>query len=102
MAEKHNLEILDRLENLLEIQSYVSTKYISPISGKTIVFTGTFKISRAEAKSQAEALNANVSSSISRKTDMVVAGDSAGSKLKKAIELNIKILNEQEWNDLIK
>lgn len=101
MAEKHNLGVLDDLQKLLEIQPYISQEIISPISGKTIVFTGALQISRAEAKSQAEALNANVSTSISRKTDILVAGNSAGTKLKRALELKIEVLNEQEWLDLI-
>lgn len=101
ILEQHNIQVLNNLEKLIEIQPYVSSKHTSPISGKTIVFTGTLQISRAEAKFQAEALNANVSSAISKKTDILVAGESAGSKLKKAIELKVRVLNEEEWLDLI-
>jgi DNA ligase (NAD+) len=74
----------------------------SPIAGKTIVFTGTLeKMTREEAKALAERIGAKVSGSVSKKTDYVVAGPAAGSKLKKAAELGVAVLDEQQFIDLV-
>jgi len=102
-AEKHNLDILDDLESLLDIQPYVRPKTVdSPVAGKTVVFTGTLvTMTRAEAKARAETLGAKVAGSVSKKTDYVVAGEDAGSKLKAASELGVKVLSEDEWKSLI-
>lgn len=102
-AEDHNLEQLARLESELTIQPYEAPKIgDSPVAGKTVVFTGTLtKLTRAEAKAGAERLGAKVAGSVSKKTDYVIAGEDAGSKLKKAQELNVTILSEDEWLALI-
>jgi DNA ligase (NAD+) len=74
----------------------------TPVAGKTVVFTGTLTtMSRDEAKARAETLGAKVAGSVSKKTDYVVAGDSAGSKLDKARDLGVQVLTEAEWQELI-
>ncbi len=102
--EDHNLEILDRLESELTIEPYEApVTSDSPVAGKTVVFTGTLTtMTRAEAKARAESLGAKVAGSVSAKTDYVIAGEDAGSKLKKARELGVSVLSEEEWQTLIK
>ena len=102
-AEKHNQDVLDDLQNLLNIEDYERLETSnSPVSGKTVVFTGALQtMTRAEAKAKAESLGAKVSGSVSKKTDYVVAGEDAGSKLKKATELGVAVLTEEEWAELI-
>ena len=102
-AEEHNLKILDDLQTQIEIENFTAPSVKgSPVAGKTVVFTGALlKMSRPEAKSRAENLGAKVAGSVSAKTDYVIAGEDAGSKLKKAQELGVKILSEEEWLALI-
>lgn len=102
-AEEHNIEVLEALLTELQIEDYVDNRQSdTAVSGKTVVFTGTLEtLSRAEAKAQAERLGAKVSGSVSKKTDYVVAGADAGSKLKKATELGVTVLSEEEWKNLI-
>ena len=74
----------------------------SPVSGQTLVFTGSLEsLSRDEAKAQAEALGARVSGSVSAKTDLVIAGPGAGSKLKKAAELGVRVISESDWAAIV-
>ena len=94
---------IDRLVAHLTIEDAAPRGPVeSPVAGKTIVFTGTLeKMTRAEAKARAEALGAKVSGSVSKKTDLVVAGPGAGSKAKKAEELGVETIDEDEWLALI-
>ncbi len=97
-AEPHNVQVIDDLLAQVTPADVVLITRDSPVSGKTIVFTGNLEtISRDEAKAQAEALGARVSGSVSSKTDLVVAGPGAGSKLKKAAELGIAVIDEAAW-----
>ncbi|MGD9649932.1 MAG: NAD-dependent DNA ligase LigA [Dongiaceae bacterium] len=100
--EPHNKDVIKNLLEEITVEETKFTATSSPITGKTVVFTGTLeKMSRAEAKAKAENLGAKVASSVSKKTDYVVAGAEAGSKLKEAQSLGIKILSEDEWLKLI-
>ena len=100
--ESHNIEVLDKLLEEVTPQDAAVVQSDSSVSGKTVVFTGSLeRLSRTEAKNQAESLGAKVSGSVSKKTDILVAGPGAGSKLKKAQELEIQIMTEDEWIDLI-
>ena len=104
-SEAHNREVVQQLRSLgvqWEEHAGVSTETL-PLSGKTFVLTGTLSsLSRDEAKSRLEALGAKVAGSVSKKTDYVVAGTEAGSKLDKARELNVPIWEEQQLLDQLK
>lgn len=104
LSEPHNVEALDDLLAHVTVEPYVRAQAIaSPVTGKTVVFTGKLeRLGRSEAKAQAERLGAKVSGSVSAKTDYVIAGADAGSKLTNAQKLGVKVLTEDEWIALIK
>jgi DNA ligase (NAD+) len=96
--ETHNQEELDRLLAEVTPQPMESVASDSPVAGKTVVFTGALqRMTREEAKAMAERLGARTAGSVSAKTDLVVAGPGAGSKLKKATELGIEVIDEDAW-----
>lgn len=100
-AEPHNQEVVADLAQELTVEDAEAPAADSPMAGKTVVFTGTLEtMSRGEAKAQAESLGAKVAGSVSQKTDYVVAGPGAGSKLKKAQTLGVQVLSEEDWREL--
>jgi len=100
--EQHNRDVWDDLLSEVSPPRYEVETRDSPVSGKTVVFTGKLEtMSRDEAKAQAERLGAKASGSVSAKTDLVVAGPGAGSKLKKAAELGIEVIEESEWARIV-
>ncbi|MEZ5998777.1 MAG: NAD-dependent DNA ligase LigA [Hyphomonas sp.] len=100
--EAHNRQTLAALLEEVTVEDEARAATDSPVAGKTIVFTGTLeRMTRDEAKARASALGAKVAGSVSAKTDIVVAGPGAGSKLKKAEELGVQTMTEDEWFDLI-
>ena len=103
-AEEHNLKTIHKLLAEIIVEDFIDdTDYSSPIAGKTVVFTGTLeKMTRSEAKAKALSLGAKVSGSVSKNTDYVIMGAEAGSKATKAKELDIQILTEDEFLELIK
>ncbi|KES15230.1 NAD-dependent DNA ligase (contains BRCT domain type II), partial [Gilliamella apicola SCGC AB-598-I20] len=105
--EPHNRDVIEQLTSAeigihwpdVEIQPLTID---SPFSGKTVVLTGTLsQLTRDDAKDKLKKLGAKVTGSVSKKTDLVIAGESAGSKLTKAEELGIKVIDEQEMIDLL-
>ena len=101
--EVHNRRLLDRLVKELDVQPVAAPKKSgSPVAGKTLVFTGTLeKMTRPEAKARAESLGAKVASSVSKKTDLVIAGPGAGSKLAEAEKHGVEVIDEDGWLKLI-
>jgi len=101
--EPHNRAVWEDLLGEVSPPDYIVETRESAVSGKTIVFTGKLEtMSRDEAKTQAEALGAKASGSVSAKTDLVVAGPGAGSKAKKAAELGIEVIDEAAWAEIVK
>ena len=102
-AEEHNHRVVNELVASLDtIQDAEKPRMDTAVAGKTVVFTGALeRLTRDEAKAQAERLGAKVSGSVSKKTDLVVAGPGAGSKLKTANELGIQVMTEEEWLELV-
>ena len=102
-GEPHNVKAVSDLLAEITIEPYVRPSTVkSAVTGKTVVFTGTLEqVTRGEAKAQAERLGAKVAGSVSKKTDYVIAGADAGSKLTKARELGVEVLTEDEWLKLI-
>jgi DNA ligase (NAD+) len=101
-AEAHNRQSIEALLQAgVTPQALPEAAQDTAIAGKTIVFTGTLeKMTRAEAKARAEAMGAKVAGSVSAKTDILVAGPGAGSKLKKAEELGLDVLSEDQWIEM--
>jgi DNA ligase (NAD+) len=101
-AEPHNVAVIDELLQHVTPQPLERVDHASPVSSKTVVFTGTLeRMTRSEAKATAERLGAKVAGSVSKNADYVVAGASAGSKLKNAEALGVTVLTEDEWLKLI-
>jgi DNA ligase (NAD+) len=101
-GEDHNVAEVERLTAVLTIEPAEQVASSSPVAGKTVVFTGTLeKMTRQEAKAKAESLGAKVSGSVSARTDLVVAGPGAGSKLKDAEKHGVQVIDEDGWLALI-
>lgn len=100
---EENINTIIKLNKILTIEEYNNNNEQTALTDKIIVFTGTLKnLSRAEAKASAEKLGARVASTVSASTNFVIAGSDAGSKLKKAKEFGIRIVDEEEWQNLLK
>jgi len=101
-GEEHNRGIVERLTAQVTILEAEQPAATSAVAGKTVVFTGALEeMTRDEAKAMAERLGAKVAGSVSTKTDYVVAGPGAGSKLDKARAAGVRVLSEQEWFKLV-
>ena len=101
-AEKHNRDVIEGLKKAgVRAVPLEAQQTDSPIAGKTVVFTGSLeRMTRSEAKARAEQMGAKVAGSVSAKTDLVVAGPGAGSKIAKARELGIEVIDEDQWMEM--
>ena len=98
LDEPNNARMVEDLLGLLTVNDMAAADTDTVIAGKTVVFTGNLeRMSRSEAKAKAEAMGAKVTGSVSKKTDLVVAGPGAGSKLKKAADLGVEVIDEDAW-----
>ena len=101
--EPHNIDVWDDLLGQVTPPPYIVETKDSEVAGKTVVFTGKLEtMSREEAKAQAEALGAKAAGSVSAKTDLVVAGPGAGTKLKQAEKLNVPVIDEAAWAEIVR
>jgi DNA ligase (NAD+) len=101
-AEKHNIDVVDELVREVQVEPYLFETTASEVTGKTLVFTGSLEqMTREEAEARAERLGAKISKSVSAKTDLLIAGPGAGSKLKKAAELGVQVIDEAAWIELV-
>ena len=97
-GEPHNIEVVEKLLEHVTVEPMQAVDSSSPVAGKTVVFTGSLeRMTREEAKAMAERLGAKVSGSVSKKTDLLVAGPGAGSKLKQAQAHGVEVIDEDEW-----
>jgi DNA ligase (NAD+) len=97
-AEPHNRQVVDDLLKHVAVTALEAQSTTSPVAGKTVVFTGALeRMTREEAKAMAERLGAKVAGSVSKKTDLLVAGPGAGSKLKDAQKHGVEVIDEDEW-----
>ena len=97
-GEKHNRDVVNELLKHVTVTALEARSTRSPIAGKTVVFTGALeKMTREEAKAMAERLGAKVAGSVSKKTDLLIAGPGAGSKLKEAEKHGVEVIDEDEW-----
>lgn len=101
-AEPHNVEVVNDLLSEVTVEPFVFETVESEVSGKTMVFTGSLEqMTREEAEDRAQRLGAKIAKSVSKKTDIVVAGPGAGSKLKKAAELGVQVIDEDAWVSIL-
>jgi DNA ligase (NAD+) len=102
IIDSFDFDVIDNLRKYVNVTDYIQKMRGDKLEGLTLLFTGTMtSMTRQEAKAKAESLGAKVVSAISSKTDILVAGEESGSKLKKAEELKVKVINEEEWLKLI-
>lgn len=101
--DSRNIKRIEELQKIINVGDYIQKVKSNKLDGKSIIFTGTLaSMTRQEAKARAEELGAKVVGSVSAKTDLIVAGEDSGNKLKKAQELGVRVLSEEEWLNLLK